>query len=290
MRRGSFRQITNVSLWETIPRSLATTFITLLPIVVAPRLRRRDAERLRLRAAHRHRLRCLLLDLRRRAAARLDQGARARVGAPQARGRRGDPVRRRHDARREPDAPGGGCGAPRARAARPAPAADAGAGVAGARAPARPPLEPPARPRPLAPRTRRRRDDALGTDVRCGARTYTVPWTGTARRPRTRARSSSSSSPGLGWLSLTAEAADDDRRRPRAARSASSPPRCARPSGRRFASWRRDSETLGVDPVGGVRRARSSASGSSGARRRTISPSALAQLEHRVRLLEKPEA
>ena len=27
------RQITNVSLWETIPRSLATTFITLLPIV-----------------------------------------------------------------------------------------------------------------------------------------------------------------------------------------------------------------------------------------------------------------
>jgi len=33
MRRGSFRQITNVSLWETIPRSLATTFITLLPIL-----------------------------------------------------------------------------------------------------------------------------------------------------------------------------------------------------------------------------------------------------------------
>jgi SecD/SecF fusion protein len=33
MKRGSFSQITNVSLWETIPRSLATTFITLLPIV-----------------------------------------------------------------------------------------------------------------------------------------------------------------------------------------------------------------------------------------------------------------
>jgi SecD/SecF fusion protein len=33
MKRGSFRQIANVSLWETIPRSLATTFITLLPIV-----------------------------------------------------------------------------------------------------------------------------------------------------------------------------------------------------------------------------------------------------------------
>ena len=32
MRRTSFRVMTNVSLWETIPRSLATTFITLLPI------------------------------------------------------------------------------------------------------------------------------------------------------------------------------------------------------------------------------------------------------------------
>jgi SecD/SecF fusion protein len=33
MRRASFRVLTNVSLWETIPRSLATTFITLLPIL-----------------------------------------------------------------------------------------------------------------------------------------------------------------------------------------------------------------------------------------------------------------
>jgi len=33
MKRASFRVLTNVSLWETIPRSLATTFITLLPIV-----------------------------------------------------------------------------------------------------------------------------------------------------------------------------------------------------------------------------------------------------------------
>jgi SecD/SecF fusion protein len=32
MRRASFRTMANVSLWETIPRSLATTFITLLPI------------------------------------------------------------------------------------------------------------------------------------------------------------------------------------------------------------------------------------------------------------------
>ena len=33
MKRASFRVIGNVSLWETIPRSLATTFITLVPIV-----------------------------------------------------------------------------------------------------------------------------------------------------------------------------------------------------------------------------------------------------------------
>ncbi len=33
MKRASFRIIGNVSLWETIPRSLATTFITLLPII-----------------------------------------------------------------------------------------------------------------------------------------------------------------------------------------------------------------------------------------------------------------
>jgi SecD/SecF fusion protein len=32
MRRASFATIANVSLWETIRRSLATTFITLLPI------------------------------------------------------------------------------------------------------------------------------------------------------------------------------------------------------------------------------------------------------------------
>jgi SecD/SecF fusion protein len=33
MKRAPFRVIGNVSLWETIPRSLATTFITLVPIV-----------------------------------------------------------------------------------------------------------------------------------------------------------------------------------------------------------------------------------------------------------------
>ena len=33
MRRASFKTIANVSLWETIRRSLATTFITLLPVL-----------------------------------------------------------------------------------------------------------------------------------------------------------------------------------------------------------------------------------------------------------------
>src|SRR3712207_5368235 len=32
MRRASFATLANVSIWETIRRSLATTFITLLPI------------------------------------------------------------------------------------------------------------------------------------------------------------------------------------------------------------------------------------------------------------------
>ena len=32
MKRATFRVVGNVSLWETIPRSLATTFITLVPI------------------------------------------------------------------------------------------------------------------------------------------------------------------------------------------------------------------------------------------------------------------
>jgi SecD/SecF fusion protein len=32
MRRASFRVIGNISMWEVLPRSLATTFITLLPV------------------------------------------------------------------------------------------------------------------------------------------------------------------------------------------------------------------------------------------------------------------
>ena len=32
MKRSTFAHITNVSLWETIPRSLVTTFLTLVPV------------------------------------------------------------------------------------------------------------------------------------------------------------------------------------------------------------------------------------------------------------------
>ena len=45
MRRAAFATIVNVSLWETIRRSLATTFITLLPVACAVLLRRLDAAR-----------------------------------------------------------------------------------------------------------------------------------------------------------------------------------------------------------------------------------------------------
>ena len=99
MRRAPFATIANVSLWETIRRSLATTFITLLPIVVAAALRRRDAEGLRVRADRRHRLRCLLVDLHRRAAADDLEGARAGVRAPQGQRARGRRRRRRLAAR-----------------------------------------------------------------------------------------------------------------------------------------------------------------------------------------------
>ena len=54
MKRSTFAHITNVSLWETIPRSLVTTFLTLVP-GGAVLLRRRDAQGLRLRDPDRHR-------------------------------------------------------------------------------------------------------------------------------------------------------------------------------------------------------------------------------------------
>jgi preprotein translocase SecF subunit len=74
MRRASFATIVNVSLWETIRRSLATTFITLLPV---------DAQGLRVCTARRRHVGRVLIDLHRGAAPCLVEGARARVPTPQ---------------------------------------------------------------------------------------------------------------------------------------------------------------------------------------------------------------
>ncbi len=82
MRRASFRVIGNVSMWEVLPRSLATTFITLLPIASLYVLRRRHAEGLRLRAPRRHRVGRVLVDLPRRSAA----SPRSRSASPSSRG------------------------------------------------------------------------------------------------------------------------------------------------------------------------------------------------------------
>ncbi len=87
MKRGSFRTIANVSLWETIPRSLATTLITLLPIVSLLVFGGDTLKDFAFALLDRNRLRCLLVDLHRGAAARGLQGAGARVRAPSRRRR-----------------------------------------------------------------------------------------------------------------------------------------------------------------------------------------------------------
>ena len=84
MRRSPFATIANVSLWETISRSLATTFITLLPIICLLILGGAIAQGLRLRADRRRHLGRVLLDLHRRAAAHDLEGARAGVRAAEA--------------------------------------------------------------------------------------------------------------------------------------------------------------------------------------------------------------
>ena len=81
MPRAAFSQIVNRSMSEVLTRSLATSFSTLLPVVGAADLRRRDPEGLRLRAAGRYRIRCLLVDLHRQPGADGVEGARARLRA-----------------------------------------------------------------------------------------------------------------------------------------------------------------------------------------------------------------
>ena len=91
LRKNSFAQIVNVSIWETLTRSLNTSLITLFPILTLLLVRRRDAEGLRVRAADRHRRRRLFVDLHRGPAAGVWKGHESRVPAPRrGRHREGD--------------------------------------------------------------------------------------------------------------------------------------------------------------------------------------------------------
>ena len=273
MKRGSFRQITNVSLWETIPRSLATTFITLLPILSLLVFGGADAERLCLRAPHRHRLGRVLVDLRRGPAARLDQGAGARVGAAQARGRGRDPVGRRHGARgqrRRWPRRRRSCSRPsRRRPLR-------------CRRPRRQPRPPASAVAPAAPRGPTAAPASAKT-----ATAYTLPMDGNGRAQlRAAHRSSSFCSPAsAGSRSPPRRGRHRGRSRPACRRRARAHAR-GRPGA--FASWRRDAEQTGRCPSEASDRAFKRL----GLVRREEADDLalrLAQLEHRLRLLETPE-
>ena len=93
---------------------------------------------------------------------------------------------------------------------------------------------------------------------------------------------------GLGWLSLTAEAADEIAE-DIAGRLGVEPAKMREAVRATFASWRKDSERLGSIPSEASERAFKRL----GLVRREEADDLalrLAQLEHRVRLLEKPEA
>ena len=81
MRRSTVKEIVNVSLWETVRRSVATTIIVLLPGRRAVLLRRRDAPGLRVRDPDRDLDQRLLDDLHRRAVPGRPARARSRVQA-----------------------------------------------------------------------------------------------------------------------------------------------------------------------------------------------------------------
>ena len=151
MKRASFRVLGNVSLWETIPRSLATTFITLVPIASlwlfgGDTLKDFAFALLVGIGAGR-----LLLDLHRRAAPRDVQGARAGVRAAPRRRARGRRVGRR----------------------RPPRTGDARARGRGEPSRASPPRLPPRRSSPPTPRSARprRRGASGGGSAAAGART-----------------------------------------------------------------------------------------------------------------------
>ena len=86
--RIPYGDMVNLSIWETLTRSINTSLITLLPVAVPAALRRRHAGGLRVRAAGGHPLRRLLVDLRGEPDPHAPQGARAAVQEAQGRGSR----------------------------------------------------------------------------------------------------------------------------------------------------------------------------------------------------------
>ncbi len=122
MRRSSFQEIANVSLWETIRRSLATTFITLLPITALYFFGGETLKDFAFALLIGIGVRRLLVDLHRGAAADVAEGARAGVREAEGRlhrragRRRRCPVGRRR--RGGPRARARACGGARAEAGR----------------------------------------------------------------------------------------------------------------------------------------------------------------------------
>ena len=82
MPRATFSQIANRSMSEVFTRSLATSFVVLMPVGVAAAVRRRHAQGLRVRAARGRGLGRLLVDLHRHPGAGGVEGARADLHAP----------------------------------------------------------------------------------------------------------------------------------------------------------------------------------------------------------------
>ena len=86
--RIPYGDMVNLSIWETLTRSINTSLITLLPVVCLLLFGGGTLAGLRLRAARRHPLRRLLVDLRREPDPHAPQGARAAVQEAQGRGSR----------------------------------------------------------------------------------------------------------------------------------------------------------------------------------------------------------
>ena len=86
--RIPYGDMVNLSIWETLTRSINTSLITLLPVVCLLLFGGGTLQGLRLRAARRHPLRRLLVDLRREPDPHAPQGARAAVQEAQGRGSR----------------------------------------------------------------------------------------------------------------------------------------------------------------------------------------------------------